>query len=119
MLVAPGIQNAGQTCSAASRILVQRGVYDRVVAAMAGRYDALRVGPALDDLDLGPLISLRQQAIVEGFLARADGLRLAGRGAVVDDAPAGGYYVARDPARRRARPTTSSPARRSSAPSRS
>ena len=46
LLVAPGIQNAGQTCSAASRILVQRGIYDRVVAAMGARYDALRVGRA-------------------------------------------------------------------------
>ena len=38
LLVRPGIQNAGQTCSAASRILVQRGVYDRVVDGMAARY---------------------------------------------------------------------------------
>ena len=94
MLVAPGIQNAGQTCSAASRILVQRRVYDRVVEAMAGRYRALRVGPALADLDLGPLISLRQKAIVEGFLAQSHGLRLAAEGVVVDDAPAGGFYAA-------------------------
>ncbi|MDO5706465.1 MAG: aldehyde dehydrogenase family protein, partial [Paracoccus sp. (in: a-proteobacteria)] len=36
-LVNAGVQNAGQTCSAASRILVQRGVYDQVVARMAGR----------------------------------------------------------------------------------
>ena len=58
------------------------------------RYDALRVGPALDDLDLGPLISRRQQAVVEGFLARGEDLRVAGRGRIVDDAPAGGSSVA-------------------------
>ena len=39
-LVRPGIQNAGQTCSAASRILVQRGVYDRVVEAHGGALPA-------------------------------------------------------------------------------
>ncbi len=93
-LVNPGIQNAGQTCSAASRILVQRGIYDRVVAAMGARYDALRAGPAIDDLDLGPLISLRQRALVEGFLARGLDLAVAGRGRVIETAPAGGNYVA-------------------------
>jgi len=44
-LVNAGIQNAGQTCSASSRILVQRAVYDRVVEAMGECYAALRVGP--------------------------------------------------------------------------
>src|SRR2546429_636892 len=53
-LVNAGIQNAGQTCSAASRILVERSVYDTVLARMAERYRALRVGPAISDLDVGP-----------------------------------------------------------------
>jgi aldehyde dehydrogenase (NAD+) len=70
-LVNAGIQNAGQTCSAASRILVQRGVYDAVAARMAERYRALRVAPALDDGDVGPVISERQREIVGGYLALA------------------------------------------------
>jgi aldehyde dehydrogenase (NAD+) len=41
-LVNAGIQNAGQTCSAASRILVERPVFDEVVRRMAERYRALR-----------------------------------------------------------------------------
>ena len=49
-LVNAGIQNAGQTCSAASRILVERSRLPEVVQRMAERYRALRVGPALDDL---------------------------------------------------------------------
>ncbi|MBV50693.1 aldehyde dehydrogenase family protein [Sulfitobacter sp.] len=93
-LVNAGVQNAGQTCSAASRILVQRGAYDRVVAEMGKRYDAFRVGPAMDDLDVGPLISARQKAIVEGYLAQGDGLEVAGRGKIVANAPSGGAYVA-------------------------
>ncbi len=44
-LVNAGIQNAGQTCSAASRILVERPVFDAVRRKMAERYRALRVGP--------------------------------------------------------------------------
>ena len=70
-LVNAGIQNAGQTCSAASRILVQRPLYDAVAEAMAARYRSLRVGPALDDLDVGPVVSARQREIVEGYLALA------------------------------------------------
>ncbi len=95
-LVQAGIQNAGQTCSAASRILVERRVHAEVVGRMAARYRALRVGAALADLDLGPLVSARQREVVEGYLAlaNADGLRVAARGTVVADAPAGGHYVA-------------------------
>ena len=93
-LVNAGIQNAGQTCSAASRILVQRGVYDRVVSAMAEKYSALQVGPAVDDLDVGPLISGRQKSIVEGYLDKSAGLERAAQGQVVATAPAEGFYVA-------------------------
>jgi aldehyde dehydrogenase (NAD+) len=89
-----GIQNAGQTCSASSRILVHRSRYDEVLSGMAARYGALRAGPALADLDLGPLVSARQQQIVEGFLAQGADLECAARGQVVADAPTGGAYVA-------------------------
>lgn len=93
-LVNAGIQNAGQTCSASSRILVQRGVLDRVTAMMAKRYAALRAGPALHDLDVGPLVSSRQQEIVRGFLAQGDDLTMAAQGQIVHDAAAAGAYVA-------------------------
>jgi aldehyde dehydrogenase (NAD+) len=92
-LVNAGIQNCGQTCSASSRILVQRGVYDQVREAMASRYAALRVGRAVDDLDVGPVISAKQKGLVEGFLDRGAGLEVAGQ-AVIGDVPDGGYYVA-------------------------
>lgn len=93
-LVNAGIQNAGQTCSASSRILVERGIYDQVVERMATRYRELRAGAALDDLDLGPLVSARQREIVEGFLGLSGDLTTAARGEVVANAPAGGNYVA-------------------------
>ncbi len=94
-LVNGGIQNAGQTCSAASRLLVERPVYEAVRERLAERYAALRVGPALADLDLGPLISARQHAIVSRYLemARRAGLRIVAQGRVVEEAPAGGWYV--------------------------
>lgn len=93
-LVNAGIQNAGQTCSASSRILVQRGVYDQVVARMAERYQQLVAAPADQDRDLGPLISARQKGIVEGFLTKGENLEVAARGNISDEAPDGGHYVA-------------------------
>lgn len=92
-LINAGCQNAGQTCSASSRILVQRGVYDEVKARMAAEYAKLTVGPALDDLRVGPLISARQQQIVSGFLDRGADLAIIGQGRIVDRAPKTGAYV--------------------------
>ncbi len=90
-LVNAGVQNAGQTCSASSRILVQRGVYDTLRNRMADAYAALSVGPARSDLRVGPLISARQKELVSGFLDLAPEAVLA-TGHLVD-APAGGHYV--------------------------
>ncbi len=90
-LVNAGIQNAGQTCSASSRILVQRGIYDQVRDRMATAYRDLKVGPALDDLQVGPLISARQRDIVTGFLEKGADLDIVAQGQIVTDAP--GHYV--------------------------
>ena len=92
-LVNAGIQNGGQTCSAASRILVERPVYEAVKARMADAYAELTVGPAAEDLRLGPLISARQKEIVEGFLAKGADLTLAAQGRIVPHAPEAGAYV--------------------------
>jgi len=93
-LVNAGIQNAGQTCSASSRILVHKSRYDEVVTAMSSRYEALIVGPAMDDCNLGPLISDRQKDIVTGFLKQGADLQIAAVGKIKSDAPKTGAYVA-------------------------
>jgi aldehyde dehydrogenase (NAD+) len=95
-LVNAGIQNAGQTCSAASRILVQRPAFETVMQRMAVRYRALHVGPALTDPDVGPLISGRQQQIVQGYLdqVRDSGLHIAAQAPLPPGLPEGGCYVA-------------------------
>jgi aldehyde dehydrogenase (NAD+) len=93
-LVNAGIQNAGQTCSASSRILVERRRYGEVVERMAARYRSLKVGPADADLDVGPLISERQKSIVSRFIAEGADLKTAAKGEIVADAPGGGHYVA-------------------------
>ncbi len=93
-LVNAGIQNAGQTCSASSRILVHRSRYAEVIERMAERYGSLRAGPALSDLEVGPLVSQRQKQIVEEFIAKGADLEMAARGVVAADAPEAGAYVA-------------------------
>ncbi|MBS0446605.1 MAG: aldehyde dehydrogenase family protein [Proteobacteria bacterium] len=94
-LVNAGIQNAGQTCSAASRILIERTVHAELRERLAARYRALRIGPAVADLDMGPLISRRQLGIVEHFLgvARDSGLAIAAQGELPNHLPSGGAYV--------------------------
>jgi len=95
-LVNAGVQNAGQTCSAASRILVQQGIFDEVVARMSERYKKLVVGPAINDPDVGPLISARQKELVQSYLgmARDSGLHVAAQAELKSDLPRNGCYVA-------------------------
>jgi aldehyde dehydrogenase (NAD+) len=55
----------------------------------------LRVGPALADLDVGPVISARQRDVIAGYLAlaRDSGLNIVAEASLADDAATGGYYV--------------------------
>jgi len=92
-LVNAGIQNAGQTCSASSRILVQRGVYDTIRNRMSEAYQQLTVGPAMSDLRVGPVISQRQKEIVEGFLRKGSDLTVAAEGVLDSNASHTGAYV--------------------------
>jgi aldehyde dehydrogenase (NAD+) len=94
-LVAAIIQNAGQTCSAGSRLLVEASIYDAVVARVAERFRELRCGPSSMDLDLGPIINERQRTRVLGHVdrAKADGLPVLAEGRIDAAAPLGGYYV--------------------------
>jgi len=91
-LVNAGIQNAGQTCSASSRILVERSVYDEVATRMAAAYSEMRVAPAVEDATLGPLISARQKDLVTDFLTKGADLNMAAQGQIATDAA--GHYVA-------------------------
>jgi aldehyde dehydrogenase (NAD+) len=90
------VQNAGQTCSAGSRLLVERPIYDSFVARVAKRFKTLQAGPWDADLDLGPLISRNQLKRLQGYLARATmaGQKPAATGKIAANAPAGGFYAA-------------------------
>ncbi len=68
--------NAGQDCCARSRLLVERSVYDDVVARLVERTGKLSVGdPALESTEIGPMISEGQRATSLEYLdvARSEG----------------------------------------------
>jgi len=94
-LVGAGIQNAGQTCSAGTRIVAQRGIYEKLIMMMTEKYKTIKVGPATDDLDVGPLISSKQKDTVDGYIQAGidSGLVIAAEGNIVDNCPEKGCYV--------------------------
>jgi betaine-aldehyde dehydrogenase len=66
-----GYYNAGQDCTAATRVLVHERVHDEFVGLLASVASAQRAGHPDDaDVDFGPVNSVAQQAQVEGFLER-------------------------------------------------
>ena len=66
-----GYYNAGQDCTAATRVLAGKGVYDDVVAGLAEQAKGYKLGDTMDPgTTLGPLNSARQRERVEGFLER-------------------------------------------------
>jgi aldehyde dehydrogenase (NAD+) len=87
----------GQVCSAGSRLFLHRAVEDEVLAALAKRAEAIRVGPALDPTsDIGPIVSQGQLESVEGYVrtGRDEGAEIAAGGerAVVEGHDGGFYF---------------------------
>lgn len=94
VIVTAILQNAGQTCSAGSRLVVHESVREELVDRLARRFAEVRIGRGLDDPDLGPLVSARQQQRVLDFLADPGSGTVVSGGAVPPDADlAGGAYV--------------------------
>ena len=88
-------QNAGQTCSAGSRLLVERGAHDALVARLAARAKEMRVGPGVSDPDMGPIISKRQLETIESYvkIGTGEGATVAAGGARPSGAELGqGFY---------------------------
>ena len=73
----------GQTCIAGSRLLVQRGIYDRMVEGLAARAKQIRMGdPRLKETEMGTAANEPQFNRILGFIdaAKADGAKLAAGG---------------------------------------
>jgi betaine-aldehyde dehydrogenase len=66
-----GYYNAGQDCTAATRVLASKKVYDKVVNGLAEEAKGYKLGDTFDKkTNLGPVNSERQLERVEGFLER-------------------------------------------------
>lgn len=84
------LQNAGQTCSAGSRLLVHADVHEDLMRRLEAALTAVRIGAGPADPDLGPLISARQLARVAGMVEAAGAPRIGGPERV--DVPGGGFF---------------------------
>ncbi len=81
--------NSGQVCNAGSRLYVHRRIFDRVLADVAARAEALRIGPGTDpDSDMGPVISAPQLDRITGYVetGRAEGASVLTGGTRLDRA---------------------------------
>ncbi len=75
--------HSGQVCSAGCRAIVEASIYDRFVAEIGRRAEAIRLGPGTDErTETGALITAEHRAKVEGYVASAidEGARLVAGG---------------------------------------
>ena len=87
-----GYYNAGQDCTAATRVLAADAVYDDVVAGLSAQASGLVIGDTLDaTTTLGPINSARQRERVEGFLERKPAHAEIVTGGAEPDRP--GFYL--------------------------
>jgi 5-carboxymethyl-2-hydroxymuconic-semialdehyde dehydrogenase len=87
----------GQRCTAGSRLLVQRSLYERIVTDVAARARNIRVGdPSHPRTELGPLITEEHYATVLEYIAsaRSDGARMLAGGGRPAGLESGNYLQA-------------------------
>jgi len=89
------VQNAGQTCSAGSRLLLDAKIWDRFMADLALRFAQVTAGTPEMDLQLGPVISPTQKRRIEAMLAAAEaaGAERLIEGKIAAGVPADGFFV--------------------------
>src|SRR5262249_20316410 len=88
--------HSGQICTAPTRAIVQRGVYDQVVEGLTKMAGFLKVGdPHEPGVVLGPVITAAHRARVEGYVeaGRAEGAEVVA-GGTRPEKPDTGFYVA-------------------------
>jgi betaine-aldehyde dehydrogenase len=88
--------NQGEVCSAGSRILVQRPIYDAFVEAMVEKARAIRLGPGLDrETKMGPVVSREQFDRVRRYqeIGKREAKVAVGGGAAVDGVLRRGYFI--------------------------
>ncbi|MCQ9329502.1 aldehyde dehydrogenase family protein [Pelistega suis] len=95
-MIARGIiANTGQTCTAGSRVLIQRGIFDRFVALLAEEFKQAQVGSQEMDLSCGPVVNQAQFNRVNKYIemGKAEGLKVAAEGTIHPDVSEKGFFV--------------------------
>lgn len=84
-------ENAGQICSAGSRLVVEKSIHDEFVDELVARTRALNLGHGLANPDVGPVNSSEHLAKIAGFLdrARSRGAEIVTGGSVTEDPATG------------------------------
>ena len=88
--------NQGEVCSAGSRILVQKSIYEKFVNAMIEKTKTIKVGPGLDrDNKMGPLVNKEHFDRVLGYIekGKAEGAKLVYGGNKISGDLENGYFV--------------------------
>lgn len=88
------IQNAGQTCSAGSRLLVQKEIKEEFTSKVIEQMKNIKIGPGLLDSDLGPIISKKQFERIVAMVEKAkkEGARVLTGGKQVHVTDSKGFY---------------------------
>lgn len=89
------VYNSGQTCTAGSRLLVQQGIYDEFMQALAEEFKKTRVGTPDMDLTCGPVINKQQFERVNKYIekGKTQNLHILAEGVVDNEVPSGGFYI--------------------------
>ncbi len=88
--------NTGQICAAGSRVVVDSAIREQVVEGLADAFKQVRVGPWYEEVDMGPLISAKQEKRVLGYLesGREQGANVVvGGGKLSGEGFDNGYFV--------------------------
>ncbi len=90
------IQNAGQTCSAGSRLVVHEQIHEKFIQLVVQQMESLKLGPGLDDPDMGPIISQKQLNTILGYIniAKNEGADILTGGVRLEDTQLSkGFFV--------------------------
>ncbi|MGG0657365.1 aldehyde dehydrogenase family protein [Rummeliibacillus pycnus] len=89
------IQNAGQTCSAGARLLIEEKLKESFLEKLKTRFEELKIGPGKDDLDMGPILNQKQfnQIMNKLEAAKSKGQVITGGSAITIEGSEGGYYI--------------------------
>ena len=89
------VHNTGQTCTAGSRLLLQNGIREEFLKALADEFSKTRAGTPEMDLTCGPVVNKTQWERINRYIQKGkdEGLVVVAEGAIAEGVPEGGYYV--------------------------